>query len=79
VFKKLWEGIVEGLANLLENKHDEVATVAKVQGAVSNPRASNMQVLAGLIENALFDAILPGFERQLAPAHIGKSDRKGKH
>lgn len=79
VFKKLWEGIVEGLANLLENKHDEVATVATVQGAVANPRANNMQVLAGLIENALFDAILPGFERQLAPAHIGKSDRKGKH
>ena len=79
LFKRLWEGIVEGLANLLENKHDEVATVATVQGAVANPRASNMQVLAGLIENALFDAILPGFERQLAPAHIGKSDRKGKH
>jgi hypothetical protein len=78
-FKKLWEGIVEGLANLLENERDEVATVATVKGAVANPRASNLQVLAGLIENALFDAILPGFERQLAPGHIGKSGRKGKH
>ncbi len=79
LFKKLWEGIVEGLANLLEDKEDEVATVAQVKGAVSNPRASNLQVLAGLIENALFDAILPGFEHKLAPAGIGKSDRKGKH
>jgi len=81
IFKKIWEGIVEGFANLLEDKHDEVATVAQVKGPLSTPQASNLQVLAGLIENALFDAILPGFEHQLAPDHIGKkkADDKGKH
>jgi hypothetical protein len=75
VFKRLWEGIVvEGLANLLQNRRDEVATVARVEGAVANPRASNWEVLAGLIENAFFDAILPGFEGELAPGRRGKGD-----
>jgi hypothetical protein len=77
-FKRLWEGIVEGLANLLENDEDEVATVARVRGAVADPRASNLEVLAGLIENAFFDAILPGFERQLAPGFHRKGNPRKK-
>jgi hypothetical protein len=75
-FERLWEGIVEGLANLLENEKDEVATVARVRGAVARPKASNLEVLAGLIENAFFDAILPGFERQLAPGMARENTRR---
>jgi hypothetical protein len=77
LFKRIWEGIVEGVANLLENRRDEVATVARLQGTVSNPRASNWEVVAGLIENAFFDAILPGFERELSwlTGRGGRRDR----
>ncbi|HEX5044943.1 MAG TPA: DUF748 domain-containing protein [Candidatus Polarisedimenticolaceae bacterium] len=78
-FKKIWEGMVEGFAKLLENRQDEVATVATVKGTTANPKASTLEILAGLIENAFVDAILPGFERQLAPGKTGRSDRKGKH
>jgi hypothetical protein len=61
-FRKLWEKIAGGLANLLENRpREEVATVANLAGDLSNPDMSNLQVVVNLIENAFFDAILPGF------------------
>jgi hypothetical protein len=74
-FKRLWEGIVEGVGNLLENKRDEVATVADLSGSVSDPKSSNLKVVMGLIENAFFDAILPGFERD---AGAGKKVARDK-
>jgi hypothetical protein len=65
-FKKLYEGIVEGVADLLENKkRDEVVTVADLSGPVSNPHSSVLQVIGRLIENAFIKAILPGFEREI--------------
>ena len=65
-FKKLYEGIVEGVATLLENKKtDKVVTVADISGPVSNPHSSPMQIIGKLIENAFVKAILPGFEREL--------------
>ena len=65
-FKKLYEGIVEGVADLFENrKTDKVVTVADISGPISNPHSSPMQIIGKLIENAFVKAILPGFERQL--------------
>ncbi len=65
-FKKLYEGIVEGVADVFENrKTDKVATVADISGPVSDPHSSTMQIIGKLIENAFIKAILPGFERQL--------------
>lgn len=65
-FKKLYEGIVEGVADLLENKKtDKVVTVADISGPISNPHSSPMQIIGRLIENAFVKAILPGFEREL--------------
>ena len=64
-FQKLWERIAEGLAEILENPpREDVATVADIAGPVSNPDASNLQVVLNLIENAFFDAILPGFREE---------------
>ncbi|MBP7149397.1 MAG: DUF748 domain-containing protein [Acidobacteria bacterium] len=78
-FKRVYEGIVEGLAKLLDNPpREEVATVARVSGSVADPHASTFQVIVGLIQNAFFDAILPGFERQagtVLKAGGGKRDR----
>jgi hypothetical protein len=65
-FKKLYEGIVEGVADILENKKtDKVVTVADISGPVSNPHSSAMQIIGKLIENAFIKAILPGFEGEL--------------
>jgi hypothetical protein len=64
-FRRIWERIADGLAELLENRpRDEVATIADLQGSAENPDASNGQVLVNLIRNAFIEAILPGFERQ---------------
>lgn len=63
LFRRIWERLVEGLAELLANRpRDEVATIAELQGSVEDPRASNLQVLLNLIRNAFVEAILPGFE-----------------
>jgi hypothetical protein len=65
-FKKLYEGIAEGIAGLLENKkEDRVATVATFSGPVENPDSSVWQIIGKAIENAFIKAILPGFEREI--------------
>ncbi|HEY6065300.1 MAG TPA: DUF748 domain-containing protein [Thermoanaerobaculia bacterium] len=65
-FKKLYEGVVEGVSKLLNNKKkDQVATVAQISGPVGNPNSSIWQILGKAIENAFVKAILPGFEREI--------------
>jgi hypothetical protein len=64
VFRKLYEGIVDGLAWILENRpREEVATKTDISGTLSDPQASALEVLVRLIQNAFFKAILPGLER----------------
>jgi hypothetical protein len=66
LFQKIYEGVVGGVSQLLENvPRDEVATKANISGPIENPQASTWQVLVNLIQNAFFQAILPGFERQV--------------
>jgi hypothetical protein len=63
-FQKLYEAVVGGVSELLENMpRDEVATKVDLAGPLQNPQASTWQALVNLIQNAFFQAILPGFER----------------
>src|SRR5262249_19813555 len=65
-FKKLYEKLGGGVSKLLENRQrEEVATKAQVTGQLDKPKASTMEVLGNLIQNAFFRAILPGFEEEL--------------
>ena len=65
LFQKIYEGLVGGVSQLLENiPRHEVATKADISGRLENPQASTWQVLVNLIQNAIFRAILPGFERE---------------
>jgi Domain of Unknown Function (DUF748) len=65
ILKKTYERVVGGVGKLLENRpRDEVATKAEVTGRLDNPKASTVEVLVNLIQNAFFKAILPGFERE---------------
>jgi hypothetical protein len=69
LFRKVYEGIIGGLSLLLQNKpRDEVATTIPVSGKLSNPEASIWETTVGLLQNAFFKAILPGFEQQAAGA-----------
>jgi hypothetical protein len=71
VFQKIYEGLVGGVSELLENiPRDEVATKANISGRLENPQASTWQVLVNLIQNAFFASILPGFEGE-----VGRSKR----
>jgi hypothetical protein len=63
---KLKEKAADVVAKVFKNrKRDEVATIAKVEGPLENPKASTWEVLVNIVRNAFFQAILPGFERQL--------------
>jgi hypothetical protein len=70
LFRKLYEGLVGGVAKLLENRpREEVATRTDLSGAVENPEASTWQVIVNLVRNAFFQAILPGFEKEIRSPH----------
>jgi hypothetical protein len=66
LFHKLYEGLVGGLAKLLENTpREEVATRTEISGALKNPQTSTWQTVVNLVKNAFFKAILPGFEKEV--------------
>jgi hypothetical protein len=63
--RKMYEIVVDGIAELLKNRPEEaVATKTDVTGPVDNPQASTWQIIVKLVQNAFFNAILPGIERQ---------------
>jgi hypothetical protein len=65
-FRKLYEKLVGGVSKLLENRpRDEVATKAEVAGRLDKPDTSTWEVIANLVRNAFFRAILPGFDEEL--------------
>lgn len=70
VFRKLYEGIIGGLSLLLRNTpRKEVATNVPISGELSNPETSTWETVIGLVQNAFFKAILPGFEREAGLPH----------
>ena len=63
---KLKEKAADVVAKIFKNRpRDEVATIGKLEGPLENPKASTWEVLVNLVRNAFFQAILPGFERQV--------------
>jgi hypothetical protein len=68
-FQTLYEGLVAGAMELLENvPREEVATRVDLSGPLADPNVSTWEALVNLIRNAFFEAILPGFEEQLKRA-----------
>ena len=63
--RKLKERAVEVIGKVLRNRpREEVATVAPIAGPLDNPKTGTWESLVGLVRNAFFKAILPGFERE---------------
>jgi hypothetical protein len=66
VLRKAYEGVVGGISRVLQNRpRDEVATRVELSGRLDNPDASIIDTVVGLVQNAFFKAILPGFEAQI--------------
>jgi len=67
IFSQMYEGLVEGISDLLENvPREEVATRADISGEIVDPETNTWQVIINLIQNAFFKAILPGFEQEVS-------------
>ena len=63
--QKVKQKAIDVAGKLLKNRpRKEVATVVPISGPVDNPRAGTWPTLVGLVRNAFFKAILPGFERE---------------
>lgn len=61
IIQKAYEGIVGGVATLLENRpRDQVATQTDLSGPVENPKSSTLDIILNLLKNAFIKAIMPG-------------------
>ena len=65
--QQLYEKLVGGIARLFENQpRQEIATKADISGPVEDPETNTWQIIAAVIRNAFFKAILPHFEKEVA-------------
>jgi hypothetical protein len=79
LFRKIYEGLIGGISWLLENPpRDEVATVIPVSGKLENPQTSMWEAIVGLIQNAFFKSILPGFEKAMGQPSKDETTRKAQ-
>lgn len=63
--EKLYEGLVGSLATVLRNQpRDQVATEVSLSGPLENPNSNTLEIVLGVVQNAFFKAILPGFKRE---------------
>ncbi len=64
-FQGLKQGLMEGLARLLENTpRHEVATTVNFSGTLDDPKFSTWKAIGGLLRNAFLAPIWPGFEKK---------------
>jgi hypothetical protein len=69
VFRKAYEAVVGRVSKVLQNRRrDEVATRVDISGRIDSPNASFIDTIVGLVQNAFFKAILPGFDAQIRRA-----------
>lgn len=66
LLQKVYEAAIDTASRILKNqKHDQIATDASIDGPVGNAHSSLFDILGGVLENAFIRAILPGFDRQV--------------
>jgi len=65
---RLYEGMVGLAAKVLQNRpRGEVATVITISGRTDQVQYSTWEIVGGLLRNAFFKAILPGFDPKRSP------------
>jgi hypothetical protein len=66
VVRKAYEAVVGKVSKMLQNRpRDEVATRVDLSVRLDKPSASIIDTVVGLVQNAFFKAILPGFDAQV--------------
>jgi hypothetical protein len=61
--QKVKERVVNVVGKLMKNvPRKEVATKVDISGPVENPQYSTLQIIARIVQNTFFKAILPGFD-----------------
>src|SRR6185503_9669975 len=61
LLKRIYEKLVNVAAKVMKNTpRGEVATKADLSGPVDNPQASTWELIVTLVQNAFFEAVLPG-------------------
>ncbi len=67
LFHKLYVGAVKVVVTkVLKNRpRNQVATETEISGPLEGPGTNTWQIVVNLVRNAFFEAILPGFEREV--------------
>lgn len=74
ILHQMKELLIGGAAKLLKNpRTQQVATRVDISGQVNNPNVSAWQAIGQFIENAFINAIVPGFDREVAAARQARS------
>jgi uncharacterized protein DUF748 len=65
VMRKAYEAVIGTVSKALQNRRrEEVATRVDISGRLDSPNASLIDTVVGLVRNAFFKAILPGFDAE---------------
>jgi hypothetical protein len=63
VLRKIWEGLLELVTNVLENPDtDIIATEVEFEGRIDDPDVDTWQAVWALLRNAFIESISPGIE-----------------
>jgi hypothetical protein len=63
LLRKIYEKTIDVVSAVLKNtRRGEVATKTTLVGPVDSPQSSTWELVVTLIQNAFFDAVLPGLE-----------------
>jgi len=74
ILHQAYELAIGGTAKLLKNRStDQVATKVDISGPVNTPNMSTWQAIGEFLTNAFINAIVPGFDRQVAQARQAHS------
>ena len=74
ILKKAYEMAIGGAAKLLKNrKTQQVATKVDISGPVNTPNVDTWQALGQFLANAFVNAIVPGFDSEIAQARQAHS------
>jgi hypothetical protein len=77
VFKKLWEAIAGGVAEVFENQpKEQVASKIPFKGNVENPKANVWYALSEVLQNAFIRAIQPSLDNEINIASIEPAKKK---
>jgi hypothetical protein len=74
ILHQAYEMVIGGAAKLLKNRStQQVATKVDISGPVSTPNVDTWQALGQFLANAFINAIVPGFDREVAQARQSHS------